>query len=640
MIINNLEHQIAKTKKIKKAFQGTLSVGLSGVIISGGVLIYSGMKEYEIETEFGSPDYYGYEIITGEAKEDLKYRIFDYYEENIDEKMGEPDEIQVASSYNPNLPDDTILEIDSSTVKSIMWSLYDDPDYKGFVTIGDLKQLQYLDSIYSITVYKGDDISWLNYCENLKALRLDISEYESLESFKGIQCLNVHTLIVAAYELYNDAGVVVDEEYFSFLKNCPNIRNIEFETSVFSLTSPFLKDAINKNNDVTLMLNMFTADNQKMDVDTLLNFKNIQFDPVFSDGLYDIATVFTREDIDKLLEHGIELQIFLTNHYTRDTRINQKEFLPELYKIYDQIDQIIANLNITEDMSEEEKIRKVVKFVVENLKYSESSSEIQERVGDEGITPNMLGRQNEELVNDLRENSYKRGYLYGALDPNGNPVCGSYSALTNILLHKLRVETYRVQSAVHAWNLVNVDGNYYFLDTTAIDTSKDIINLDEYLAENQHLITPIAARGRSYNTELEPAGVNIYELSDERIEEITVNALKKYTVIFNGEIFSLSISSLMVLLSILGLAISNEKLYYLKSLERQKNHILYESDIEGSKQLEIIKAMYKGAKSYWRMSSPTEKMLLKASGVFDLEEFKKEIALLESKEIDLTKNKR
>ena len=111
-------------------------------------------------------------------------------------------------------------------------------------------------------------------------------------------------------------------------------------------------------------------------------------------------------------------------------------------------------------------------------------------------------------------------------------------------------------------------------------------------------------------------------------------------MIFGGEIFSLSISSLMVLLSILGLAISNEKLYYLEVLKRKKDYVLYESGIEENQQLEVVKALYERAKVHWKVSSPKEKMLLKASGIFDLEAFEQEIAMLEANNIDINQNKR
>lgn len=630
MIINDLEHIHAKTKKTIKVLKGSLSVGLSGVIISGGVLLYSGMKEYDIKTEFGSRDYYGYEIINGEARKDLKYQIFDYYEENIGERMDIPQEVNVPYSYNEYLPDDTVIELNENVTRSIIWSLYRDPDFKDYVTIGDLKRVTYLEDIWGIDVNPGDDLSWLNYCESLKSLELEISSYESLQSFKGIKRLNVNNLIISTGRTYKDAGVKVDEEFFSFLKQTPYLSYLEFESPIFNLTSPFLNETINKNNEVTLMLNVFSADAQKIDVNTLLNFKKIQFDPFFSDGLYDIAAVFTKEDINKLLSHGIELNIMLSDFYSRDTIIRQEEFLTELNNIYEQIDEIIKNLNVSENMSEEEKIKKVVNFVVENLKYSETSSEIQDRIGYEGITPNMFGKQDEELVNDLEENSYKRGYLYGALDANGKPVCGSYSALTNVLLRELGVETYRVHSDVHAWNLINVNGEYYFLDTTAIDTDQDIINLDQYLANNQHLLTPIATEGIFYQTKHEPAGVNIYEMSEEKMDVLVANALKKYNVILNGQICALSITSLMSLLSIFGLAISAEKFRYLTNLKAEKNCILYGKEMDINKDLPALKALYEASKKYWKSSTAIEKTLLKASGIFDLEEFEKEISMLEA----------
>lgn len=624
MIINNLEHVSAKTKKALKVLKGTLCVGISGVIISGGILCYSGSKEYDIDADFYTTHKTGWEILNGEAKQEIFETVTEYYQEMIPEKNFSHNNLS-ENSYDPSLPDSTIIDMDEDKIENIVWSLYDDLHYKDFVTIEDLKNVVYLDSIYTIEVNAGDDLSWLNYCQNLRYLHLELESPEALESLKTIESLNLRYLRFSVGNLYDEQGVNVNEEYFSFIKSCSDLKTLEIESPAFSLNSSFVNDVINPENEVELALRRFSSDSQKIDVDSLLNFKKITIIPRFNDGLYDIVTNFSREDINRLLEYDIEINIEATDENDNDYVVTLEEILPELNKIYDQIDEIITSLNIAEDMSEKEKLKEVLKYVLESLTYSESSKQIQEEVGVEGIKGNFFGYQNYNLVKDVKENSYKRGYLYGALNENGKPVCGSYAALTRVLLNNLGIEAYNMQSDVHSWNAVLIDGEYYFVDATALDTSSDILDLDEYLDNNKHLMTPAATNKNNYESELAPAGINLFELSDERRMSIAEASIKDYKVVLNGEVFVLSLSALIALLSILGMAISNEKLRFLESVAETKNEVLLNNEIDDKQKLMIAKVAYRKAKDYWRLSTPLEKAFLKVSKAIDFDEWQNEI---------------
>lgn len=100
-------------------------------------------------------------------------------------------------------------------------------------------------------------------------------------------------------------------------------------------------------------------------------------------------------------------------------------------------DQIIDEI-ITEDMTDEEKIQAITFYVIDNYKYR--------------VTKVM--ESNEEPLESMFEN--KGG------------VCASYAYLTNVLLRKAGIASYEIVSESHGWNLIELDGKYYYLDATNI----------------------------------------------------------------------------------------------------------------------------------------------------------------------------
>lgn len=107
----------------------------------------------------------------------------------------------------------------------------------------------------------------------------------------------------------------------------------------------------------------------------------------------------------------------------------------------EEIDRIISEI-ITDDMTDEEKIQAITYYVIDNYRYR--------------IT--KAGESNEYPLSSMFEND--------------GGVCASYAYLTDILLRKAGIESYMVTSdsllAGHAWNLIELDGKYYYLDTTNI----------------------------------------------------------------------------------------------------------------------------------------------------------------------------
>lgn len=125
-----------------------------------------------------------------------------------------------------------------------------------------------------------------------------------------------------------------------------------------------------------------------------------------------------------------------------------------LVDMNNQIDNIVDEI-ISEDMDEYEKMNTIASYVLNNLMYD------YEALNDESLAT-----------------EYNHNPLESAL--SGKGVCASFAAFTNVLAIKAGITSYYTFNDDHAWNLVKLDGNYYYIDTTNADV---IPNVSKYMIE-------------------------------------------------------------------------------------------------------------------------------------------------------------
>ena len=132
-------------------------------------------------------------------------------------------------------------------------------------------------------------------------------------------------------------------------------------------------------------------------------------------------------------------------------------------KVNDKVRQII-NENITDNMSNEEKIKVIHDYVINNTKYDS------EKIG--GVT------------------KYKSNTAYGALI-EGYAICSGYADTMAIFLDNLGIENYKIASSRHVWNLVNINGEWKHLDLTFDDpvtsSGEDMLLTDYFLIDTTTL---------------------------------------------------------------------------------------------------------------------------------------------------------
>ena len=384
MIKSNPDHKKAVLKNIKNTSKIGLVTGLIGLIGVSSVVLYSGFEEKDIDIDtdvsgYSTSIYDGFDIIKGDAEREIYDDLYKDYEEFLEKKQSENfskdytyDKKELV--YDETLKESDIVEIDNKyNKKKVLLALgrYDElDDENATITVEDLRKIEKL-SFYNIEINDGDDISWLNYCTNLKYLDIEI------EDEKGFECLNQITELINLYKFdinvsphYKGKAVSINDDYFSFLRNSPNLRGLTVDSTSFALDDDFLNEIGNKDYGYNIEIKNFYAGSQKIDPTKLKNCKEIIIYPEAGTGIYDIATVFSREQFDELIKSGINIEI-----NNKDGIIEQDEIIKKVNTVYDQIDNVIAKIDITEDMSETERLNKVLEYVLNDLTYSETISQ-------------------------------------------------------------------------------------------------------------------------------------------------------------------------------------------------------------------------------------------------------------------------
>lgn len=147
---------------------------------------------------------------------------------------------------------------------------------------------------------------------------------------------------------------------------------------------------------------------------------------------------------------------------------NNKTYSDEEIKIINEkVDNIISNI-ITEDMSVEDKVKKIHDYIIENTKYDSLKTK------------------------NIKDTTYKSNTSYGVLF-QGYGICSGYADTLSIFLYKLGIPNYKISNDSHIWNLVLIDNVWYHIDLTWDDPiysniDLDLIEYDYFLITTNELI--------------------------------------------------------------------------------------------------------------------------------------------------------
>jgi len=129
------------------------------------------------------------------------------------------------------------------------------------------------------------------------------------------------------------------------------------------------------------------------------------------------------------------------------------------------IDQVIAT-KTTDVTTKEEKIKAIHDYIINETKYDKKRAD-----------------------NKVKE--YQSDTAYGALIEH-RAICGGYSDAMKLFLERLGIESYKISSENHIWNLVRLDNQWLHLDLTWDDpiteTGEDILEYDYFLITTKELL--------------------------------------------------------------------------------------------------------------------------------------------------------
>lgn len=181
----------------------------------------------------------------------------------------------------------------------------------------------------------------------------------------------------------------------------------------------------------------------------------------FKDGRANVKTYLAPMVIDQKNNHIMTFNPPILVSGTSMTADELEYVQSEVKRICDDITK--------KEMSDEEKVRIISKYIVENTKYDyENYSKKVESVPRLSYTP------------------------YGALK-FGISVCEGYAELTQLMLNYVGVENQYISGFVkdgeategHAWNLVKMDGKFYHLDNTWNESQYRFLLVSDTFMKNQ-----------------------------------------------------------------------------------------------------------------------------------------------------------
>lgn len=151
-------------------------------------------------------------------------------------------------------------------------------------------------------------------------------------------------------------------------------------------------------------------------------------------GITDLSFIYEMHNLKYLKLNDIAgVSVDLLN-YLEDNgieySIEDKDILA-----YDKAKSIIDEI-ITDDMSDEDKIKAIVLYMSRHVEYDK------------------------DCIKESNENPLEYTFL------NEKGVCGGIAYTTNVLLRMAGVNSYQVLNSGHSWNLVELDDEYYYIDVT------------------------------------------------------------------------------------------------------------------------------------------------------------------------------
>lgn len=373
----------------------------------------------------------------------------------------------------------------------------------------------------------------IEFPSSITELEIDntLINYDSLKSLPYLKKITFKNLEFDSLIVLKDIPTLEELNFDSCnigiltgIENLTNIKSLSFvDTGIESIEQ--LK-SLNKLNSLTLS-QTFVSDLSPikdsnisfLDITDSTNIKNLNIITEMKNLSTLIATNCEMSYTEEIIKH-IEKENIYSNISTEGLVIQNK------------INSIINQIT-TQNMSIEEKIEKIVEFVTNNLEYD---NEVY---------------NNPELLEEYNTNSLKYAL-------NGIGCCKNYTALTTALLRSANINGYEQKNDEHIWNIVELEGNYYYIDSTFIDNE-----LPDQISDSSNFMANQTDFSLEHNSMLIPSKMynKIHNIMSSNENKINNNELEANKLIITKKI---------ALGGIVGIAIALNSAFIIKKISKNK----------------------------------------------------------------------
>lgn len=276
------------------------------------------------------------------------------------------------------------------------------------------------------------DLSFLNYCDNLESLSISGSNinFDGIERLNNLRCLSI------------------DDSNYTNLEDLSFFDKDQLEK--LSVTSSDIYNYYCLNDFKALKdLNICVFSEANVNFSDILKLENLENLTILS-SKYALPIYLTPELCEVFKAKGINLTIYDTDievlyeNYTDD---DLNRIYNEFISVSNDIDNMI-DYDYVRTLSDKDKVRYATHLVLKTL------------------TPKVLPGP----ANSNQANEYYGGGRLKAVFENEDQICGNYSALFQAICLRIGVPCYYVSGSAHAWNMVKIDSDYYYVDTHSLDS--------------------------------------------------------------------------------------------------------------------------------------------------------------------------
>ena len=319
--------------------------------------------------------------------------------------------------------------------------------------------------------FKSKTLRMLEYIPAI----LDDRNDETPSSCDFSNCPNMEVLIIGSNSpLEKFEGIPKSLKVISFGENYMDSITLEGESEnkENKAYTPYSMDEVDFN--IASGYNVYFNDLTQIEGLENLEILNITtLNRVTPENL--LKTIKTLPNLKRIVGLEVNNSIMYSDELVKycDKNGIEHPFTEKSKMIKEEISRITSEI-ITPEMTDEEKVESITRFVIDHMEYTKEALD--------------MGN----LTEDLLIKTWGENLYYSLFEGQG--VCDGYEKLTHALLQEAGVNSYALTSDIHIWELVEINGQYYVLDTT---------RLDSYLEKNDMTIDDVKPGDMYYLNDLD-----------------------------------------------------------------------------------------------------------------------------------------